>query len=115
MAQQRRSVTVRDSYYWPPKFDPNADFEVAAWPRGFTVSGKQPTPGERFDKTAVKSERVLRELYEKRWIRMIRPFAELVEKINAAPVEYTAEDRAPLVDQPCRYPGPKKSRRRRVA
>lgn len=56
------------SYYWLPKFDPYAEFVVSAWPAGITVNGYQPKPGEPFDKTTIKSPRVLEEMYVKRWI-----------------------------------------------
>lgn len=58
--------------YWLPKFDPDASFVVAAWPRGFTVAGYQPKPGEPFDKTSV-SARMLEEHYVKRWIAVADP------------------------------------------
>lgn len=61
--------------YWLPKFDPAADFVVAAWPQGFTVSGYQPKPGEPFDKAMIKSQRILEELYTKRWIAVAEPSA----------------------------------------
>jgi hypothetical protein len=61
------------SYYWLPKFDPYADFEVSAWPQGFTVNGYQPKPGEPFDKTTINSPRVLEEMYVKRWIAVASP------------------------------------------
>jgi hypothetical protein len=61
------------SYYWLPKFDPYAEFVVAAWPLGFTVSGYQPKPGEPFDKSSINSLRILEELYVKRWIAVATP------------------------------------------
>lgn len=53
-----------------PGFDPNANFEVAGWPQGFTVNGREPRRGQAFDRHSV-SVRTLRELHFKGWIRIV--------------------------------------------
>ena len=58
---------MASNYYWLPKFDPHAAYQVAAWPSGHTVNGVQPKTGQPFDKASV-SPRILEELYVKRWI-----------------------------------------------
>lgn len=73
---------MASNYYWLPKFDPTLEFVVSAWPKGFTVNGRQPKPGEPFDKSSV-SPRILEEHYVKRWIA-VKPIrtavAQLLEK-----------------------------------
>jgi hypothetical protein len=75
--------------YWLPKFDPAAEFVVAAWPRGFTISGYQPKPGEAFDKASIKSPRILEELYLKRWIAVADP-----DLVTPLPPQPTLDDDA---------------------
>lgn len=53
-----------------PPINYAATFIVAAWPDGHTVGGHQPKRGEIFDKSRC-GEKLLRTLYEKRWIAMV--------------------------------------------
>lgn len=52
-----------------PTFDREAEFIVAAWPRGYSCAGVQLRPGDPVDKTKFNG-RLLRSLYESRWIKM---------------------------------------------
>lgn len=90
--------------YWLPKFDPAATFVVAAWPKGFTVNGVQPKPGEAFDKSSV-SPRMLEEHYVKRWIAV-------AEAPDASPVDPTP---SLGVDVASDRPAHRSPRRRRAA
>lgn len=98
---------MASNYYWLPKFDPAASFVVAAWPRGFTVGGHQPKPGEPFDKSSV-SDRMLEEHYVKRWIAVADPahVTPLPPQPTPTGLEYSATAPAPLDDRPCKIPAP---------
>jgi len=100
--------------YWLLPFDRDADYVYGAWPKGFTVNGYHPRVGDLVDKSQF-STRMLKEHYERRWIRRAeeadwnyitqndRPFAPPLA-VEAAPQE-AAQTVCMAADVPVRRKG----------